>query len=393
MDKSDFKKLAKQFMVNAVDVKVGDNIWIEYLGEVGKSVADACAKQVKALGAQPVLVNASAVVINDTIGQMSVDEIQAHGQEKLARMKEMQGYIRIKDDANQSGVVLTAEQAKAYKKALRPMTDYRVNNTRWLVTAAPTESFAKACGMSLSKFEDFYRDVCLVDYSKMTQAVEPLQKIMAKGKTVRIYSPAQETDLSFSIYGIDAVPCTGVRNIPDGECYTAPVKDSINGTIKYGPSEYDGQSFKFIKLAFKDGRIVSATAENEERTAKLNEMLDTDDGARYIGEFAINFNPYIQHPTGSILFDEKIDGGIHLAAGQCYDATPNGNKSAVHWDMVHIQRLDYGGGDLYIDDLLIRKNGIFVIPELQALNPEALKAATASSKAPRPAFVPRNEIV
>ncbi len=107
----------------------------------------------------------------------------------------------------------------------------------------------------------------------------------------------------------------------------------------------------------------------------LNRILDTDPGARYVGEFSINFNPFILHPTGSILFDEKIAGGIHMAMGNCYDDAPNGNKSAVHWDLVHIQRPDYGGGELYLDGRLIRKDGIFVVPELFGLNPENLKAA------------------
>jgi aminopeptidase len=207
----------------------------------------------------------------------------------------------------------------------------------------------------------------------MTGAVAPLQTLMTQAKTVRILSPAQHTDLSFSIEGLGAVPCTGEHNIPDGECYTAPVKDSITGTITFGPSNYDGQRFSFIRLTFEKGRIENAEAETVERTAMLNQMLDTDEGARYIGEFSINFNPYVQHPTGSILFDEKIDGGIHMAAGRAYEGiADNGNRSAVHWDMVHIQRPDYGGGQIWIDGRLIRENGRFVVPELSGLNPESL---------------------
>jgi len=227
----------------------------------------------------------------------------------------MQGYIRIDDDADQAHTSLPPEQMALYKKALQPVNDYRVNNTRWLVTAAPTEEFAAACGMSFGEFQAFYRDVCLVDYGKMTEAVKPLEKIMTEGKSVRIYSPSQDTDLSFSIEGIPAIPCTGTLNIPDGECFTAPVKNSINGTIRFGPSSYDGQKFAFIRLTFQDGHIEHAQAENPERTATLNRMLDTDPGARYTGEFSINFNPFIRQPTGSILFDEKIDGGIHMAMG------------------------------------------------------------------------------
>ncbi|MEO8049374.1 MAG: aminopeptidase [Acidobacteriota bacterium] len=374
MDSSTLQQLAHQFMVNAVRVQPGDNIWLEYRGSKARVLADACAAKVNEIGGHPFLIDTGSGSINSTVGPLSAAGVAALGEQRLAKMKTMQGYIRVDDDADQAKITLPPEQMALYKKALQPVNDYRVNHTRWLVTAAPTEEFAAACGMSFADFEVFYRDVCLVDYSKMTEAVKPLEKLMAEGKKVRIYSPAQETDLSFSIEGIPAIPCTGTLNIPDGECFTAPVRDSISGTIRFGPSSYDGQKFSFIRLTFKNGHIDQAEAENAERTKVLNQMLDTDPGARYTGEFSINFNPFIRHPTGSILFDEKIDGGIHMAMGNCYDEAPNGNKSSVHWDMVHIQRLDYGGGELYIDDRLIRKDGIFVVPELQALNPENLKA-------------------
>jgi aminopeptidase len=359
-------------MIHAVKVQSGDNIWVEYKGAEAKALADVCAAQVRSAGGQPLLVDSSAATINSTVGPLSPEDLATLGQDRLATMKTMQGYIRVDDDADQAKITLPGSQMALYKKAMQPMVQQRVEKTRWLVVAAPTQQFATACGMTLADFERFYLDVCLLDYHAMSQAVKPLAKLMAGGKTVRIYSPAQETDLSFSIAGMPSVPCVGERNIPDGECFTAPVRESVNGTIKFGPSAYDGQRFAFIKLTFQNGHIDQAEAENPERTARLSEMLDTDPGARYVGEFSINFNPYVKHPTGSILFDEKIDGGIHMAMGYCAESTPNGNKSAVHWDMVHIQRPDYGGGELYIDDRLIRKDGRFVVPELELLNPEHL---------------------
>ena len=374
MDSSTLQRLAQQFMVNAVRTQPGDRIWVEYRGPKAQVLAEACAAKVEEIGGHPFLVDTGAAAINSAVGKLSAGNIAALGDEKLARMRTMQGYIRVDDDADQAKITLSADQMAQYKKALQAVNDYRVNHTRWLVTAAPTEELAAACGMRFADFEAFYRDVCLIEYGKMTEAVKPLEKLMTEGRTVRICSPSQDTDLSFSIEGIPAIPCTGTLNIPDGECFTAPVKDSIQGTIRFGPSVYDGQKFASIRLTFQDGRIEEAQAENAERTAMLNRMLDTDPGARYAGEFSINFNPFIRHPTGSILFDEKIDGGIHMAMGNCYDQAPNGNKSAVHWDMVHIQRPDYGGGELYIDGRLIRRDGIFVVPELLPLNPENLKA-------------------
>lgn len=380
MNHADLTALAHQFMRNAVQTQAGDNIWIEYRGPNARPLADACAAEVAAAKGNPVLVDSGSAAINREIVAMHADDLEAYGATMLERMKTMQGYIRIDDDDNLSKMALPDDLRSLYKQAMGPMTEYRINHTRWLVTVAPTETFATACGMTLPQFEAFYRDVCLLDYRSMTEAVRPLQQLMTDAKECRIVSPAQDTDLTLRIDGLGATPCTGEHNIPDGECYTAPVKESINGTIKFGPSNYDGQRFAFIKLTFKNGRIEAADAETAERTAMLNKMLDTDAGARYIGEFSINFNPYVKHPTGSILFDEKIDGGIHMAAGRAYEGVAdNGNRSAVHWDMVHIQRPDYGGGEIWIDGRLIRQDGRFVVPELQALNPEALTSATARS--------------
>ncbi|MGB8953885.1 MAG: aminopeptidase, partial [Tumebacillaceae bacterium] len=154
-------------------------------------------------------------------------------------------------------------------------------------------------------------------------------------------------------------------------CYTAPVRDSVNGVIQYNAvSSYRGVDFDHVRFVFKDGKIVEATANH---TDKLNEILDTDEGSRYIGEFAIAFNPYILHPMKDILFDEKIAGSFHFTPGQAYAAANNGNNSAVHWDLVNIQRPEYGGGEIWFDDVLIRKDGLFVLPELEGLNPENLK--------------------
>ena len=375
MDPSQRSQLAEQFIQNTLKVKKDENVWIEYWGPEARELADACAEKVKEAGGIPFLDDQSAATI-DQIEMLSEAEIHALGQEKLARMKTMKCCIRIKDSADLEKITLSAAKRAFYQKALQAMTTWRINNTRWLVVAAPTREFAADCGMSFPDFERFYCDVCLANYNAMSEAVKPLQNIMTKGKTVRIYSPAQETDLTFSIEGIPAIACTGQFNIPDGECYTAPVKNSVNGTITFGPSSYQGQKFASIKLILKDGHIEKAEADNPERTARLNEILDIDPGARYAGEFSINFHPVIKDPTGCILFDEKIAGGIHMAWGRCYETAPNGNTSANHWDMVHIQRADYGGGELSIDDRLIRKDGLFVVPELMQLNPENLIAAS-----------------
>ena len=227
---------------------------------------------------------------------------------------------------------------------------------------------AQLAGMSKEAFEDFYYNVCTLDYSKMDKAMDALKDLMERTDKVHLVAPG--TDLTFSIKGIPAVKCAGECNIPDGEVYTAPVRESMNGTIAYNtPSLEDGFTYENIKFEIKDGKIIKATANDNER---INAMLDTDEGARYFGEFAIGVNPYVLQPMKDILFDEKICGSFHLTPGASYEDAPNGNHSAVHWDLVMIQRPEYGGGEIWFDDVLIRKDGLFVVPELECLNPENL---------------------
>ena len=245
-----------------------------------------------------------------------------------------------------------------------------VNTKQWVLLNYPTPSLAQKAKMSLEQFEDFLLDVCLVDYSKMNEAMKNLKALMERTDKVHITGPG--TDLTFSIKGLQAIPCAGDCNIPDGEVFTAPVRESVNGIIQYNtPSPYQGTVFNNVKLEFKDGKIINATADND--VERLNEIFNTDEGARYVGEFAIGVNPLIKHPMGDILFDEKIDGSLHFTPGQAYEGeADNGNRSAIHWDLVLIQREEYGGGSIYFDDVLIRENGRFVLPELECLNPENL---------------------
>lgn len=164
--------------------------------------------------------------------------------------------------------------------------------------------------------------------------------------------------------GYSCIKCAGGCNIPDGEVYTAPVRDSINGVITYNtPSEYNGFTFENVRLTFKDGKIVDCDGNDKER---LEKVFNTDEGARYVGEFAIGVNPYITKPMNNILFDEKIAGSIHFTPGNCYEDAPNGNKSAIHWDLVLIMTPEYGGGEIWFDDVLIRKDGRFLLPSWNA---------------------------
>jgi aminopeptidase len=251
-------------------------------------------------------------------------------------------------------------------------TDYRVNKTKWLVLRYPTPSMAQLANMSTAAFEAFYYDVCSVDYARMSQAIAPLAERMRRTDQVRITGPG--TDLRFSIRDIGAVPCEGRHNLPDGECFTAPVRDSVNGTIAYNtPSLYLGTTFTNVKLMFEGGRVVRAEGEPHDR---LEYVLSLDEGASHVGEFSLAFNPYVLHPIKDTLFDEKISGSLHFTPGQAYERADNGNRSQIHWDQVLIQRPEYGGGEVWFDGECIRRDGRFIAPELEGLNPERLIHST-----------------
>ena len=298
------------------------------------------------------------------------DQLRRLAEYELVQMKEMDAYLGIRgsENSNELADVPGEQQQKYMKYFWRPVADERINHTKWCIMRYPTPSMAQAANMSTAGFEDFYFDVCTLDYSKMAQAMEPLKELIERTDQVRL--TGRDTDLTFSIKGLPAIPCSGQMNIPDGEIFTAPVKDSVNGVITYNtPAVYQGVTYEQVQLHFSNGKIVQISGSDPER---LTQIFNTDEGARYVGEFSFGVNPYILKPMKDTLFDEKISGSIHFTPGSSYQECDNGNKSAVHWDLVFIQRPEYGGGEIYFDGRLIRKDGRFVVPELEQLNPENL---------------------
>ncbi len=268
------------------------------------------------------------------------------------------------NDQELSGI--PAEVRRMEGRIAKPLRDLLINERRWVLFEYPTHGQAQRAGMPYERYFDFVLDVSCVDYAKMARDVKPLVERMKATDRVHIVGPG--TDLSFSIKGIPVIPCCGEYNIPDGEVFTAPVRESVNGTLAYNaPTLYWGKTMTGVKLTFENGRIVKATADSNEET--LNKVLDSDEGACFIGEFAIGINPMIREPFMNTLFDEKICGSFHFTPGASYHDAPNGNSSTIHWDMVCIQRPEYGGGEIWFDDILVRKDGLFTLPELAGLNP------------------------
>ena len=367
------EKLAYNLVNYSCKLKKGENVLIKVYGEgEERDLVMAIIQEVYKVGGNPFVWNQDPQIMRELLKKCNDEQIKIWAESDLMLMKKMDAYIGISGGSNSAeNSSVKEENYKTYEKLyLDPVhMDQRIKNTKWVVLNYPTASMAQQASMSTDEFEDFYFKVCNLDYSKMDKAMDNLVSLMNKTDKVKIIG--EGTNLTFSIKDIPAIKCAGVINIPDGEIFTAPVKNSVNGVLSYNtPSLYsDGFTYENIKLEFKDGKIINASSNDDKR---INKIFDTDEGARYIGEFAIGVNPYITKPMKKILFDEKIMGSFHFTPGACYDEASNGNKSAIHWDLVCIQTKEYGGGEIYFDDVLIRKDGVFVIDELKCLNPENL---------------------
>lgn len=365
-----YLRLADLLVNYSMDLKRNETVLIDST-DIPDEFTIAMIRAARAAGAHPLVETRHSRVSREILRGTNLEHASKVRDVEMFRMRKVDAYaaIRGSQNANESSDV-PGELTSLYSRTLRPVLNYRVNKTRWVVLRWPTPSMAQGAGMSTEAFETLFFEVCTMDYRRMAKAMVPLERRMKRADQVRIEGPG--TQLTFSIKGIGAKMCGGDRNIPDGEVFSCPVKDSVNGHIHFNaPTLYAGTRFENIRLTFREGKIVDATGSNQK---KLNEILDTDPGARYVGEFALGFNPYILNPMCDILFDEKIAGSFHFTPGQAYEGiADNGNRSAVHWDMVMIQRPECGGGSIWFDDELIRKDGRFIPKDLKPLNPENLK--------------------
>lgn len=365
-----FQQLAEVLVGYSCALESGDKVLIDAI-DCPEAMVRSLIRAAGAAGASPLVSLKNYALLRDQILLGDEDMMRAMGDHERHRLEQVQAYIAIRGNPNISEWSdIPDEKMALYKRHVfqHAHLEVRVPKTRWVILRWPSASMAQQAEMSTEAFEDFYFKVCTLDYDRMSKAMEPLREMMDATDRVRLVAPG--TDLSFSIAGIPAVPCDGKMNIPDGEVYTAPVRDSIQGRIQFNtPTIYYGVTHQDVGLEFKDGKIVNAWSSDQRH---LEATLDTDEGARYTGEFAIGFNPLINRPMKDILFDEKIAGSIHLTPGNAYEDAWNGNQSQIHWDLVLRMAPEAGGGEIYFDDRLIRRDGLFVVPELEALNPENL---------------------
>lgn len=367
------RQLAKNLIANSVCLQADESILIQANNAGSFLLVEALVDEAYAVGAKPFARMGDMRVARAYLRHATQEQLEFSEKQFMEMIQRMQAYISFSAVENMfENCDVPKDKLKMAGEIGRPSLNYRVEHTKWCVLRWPTPGMAQSAEMSSEAFEDFYFNCCLLDYGKMSRAMDALVALMQR--TDKVHILGKETNLEFSIKGIPAIKCEGKRNIPDGEVYTAPVKESVNGVIYFtAPTIYESKRFGGVRLIFKDGRILAATCEQGDEKA-MDEILNRDPGARYVGEFAIGVNPYITKAMLNILFDEKIAGSFHFTPGACYkDEAPNGNNSQIHWDMVCIQTPEYGGGEMYFDGVLVRKDGRFVLPELEGLNPENLK--------------------
>ena len=369
-----FEQLADVLVMHSVRLQEGEHLLVEAI-DVPDAMVAALLRRARAAGGHVHLAIRHGRLQRALVEGAADDALRLWAEADRFAMERMDAYVGIRGSDNVSEMAgVVEDRMAAYRRLyVKPVhLEQRVNETRWCILRWPTPSMAQLAKMGTEAFEAFYFDVCTLDYGRMRSAAEALRRRMQAASRVRLRGPG-DTDLSFSIEGIPAIPCCGEMNIPDGECFTAPVRDSVEGVIQLNtPTIYQGESFRDVRLELEQGRIVSFSAREGDPKA-LEAIFGSDEGARYVGEFSIAFNPYILEPMKDILFDEKIAGSIHFTPGNAYEEADNGNRSDIHWDLVLIQRPEYGGGTLELDGEVVRRDGRFVVPDLEPLNPERLK--------------------
>src|SRR5256886_7450591 len=364
MQDARFDKLASVLVGYSTNLKRNEKVLIESF-DAPDEMTIALIRAARAACALPFVQIHRARVSRELALKAEQAQLALAATHELARMKKMDAYIAVRGSHNINELAdVPSERMKLIAKKMRPVQDERVQKTKWVVLRWPTPAMAQLAGLSTEAFEDFFFKVCTLDYRRLQPGMKALKALMEKTDRVEIKAPG--TDLRFSLKGIPAIICGGDRNIPDGEVFSCPVKNSVEGHVTFNaPTIYQSTGFDGIRLEFRHGKIVDATSN---QTEKLNKILDSDAGARYLVEFSLGFNRHVLQPMRDILFDEKIAGSFHLTPGQAYEEADNGNRSQVHWDMVSIQRSDYGGGEIYFDGKLIRRDGEFLPTQLRSLN-------------------------
>lgn len=384
-----YAQLAQLMAGHATGIKAGDRVLFITYTSVDPKMNEAVIEAVRQAGGsvlEPLLRDQRLIAA--ALRTTSEDSLETDGAQYLYRLQgatkriEIRGYL----NPNEAGRASMEDHQRFARSSQVQWGDHFADGMGWVLTNWPSAGFAQLMGVSTPEAEEMYFKAVLADYPAMERSVQPLKELMDRTDQVMIHGPSRKGgywNLRFSIKGIGGVPCVGHRNIPDGEVYTAPVRNSMNGMVEYNTLTItkSGERFEGVYFKVREGKIYESGCEVGD-PHRIEQILDTDEGARYFGEWSLGLNWGIQRIIGDTLFDEKVGGTFHLTPGKAYKDANNGNKSGVHWDIVCDQREPAGGGEICFDGKIIRKNGIFVLPELAGLNPAGTQGALTLADQP-----------
>jgi len=354
----EIQKVAKVLVEHSARVKKGEYVQI-VAGIPARDLILEIYKQCLLKGAYPTIKTDFEGLSYTYYKYASEEQLKHFPEISYSEMKKTDAIIYIGAPENRYELAtISPNPLTLRQKTIKRISDERLKK-KWVIFDYPVKDFAKEAGMSLEKYRRFVLDSCLQDWKKLEGFMNKVKKAIDKGKIVRIKS--KDTDLTFGIKGRLGAIGSGLNNMPDGEVWTAPEENTTKGHITFTyPLERMGRSIKGIRLEFKKGKVVKASAKTNFDV--LDSMLKTDDGARKLGELGIGCNFKIQKFTNNLLFDEKIGGTIHLALGHAYKECNGKNESAIHADIVKELRPSHGGeGEVWIDDKLLIKDGKFQI--------------------------------
>jgi aminopeptidase len=377
------RELARTIVHYSLGVQPGERVLLDFRGVATLDLLRETVEAVTVAGGVPFPLVGDDSISARFLKSAREEQVESWGAVHETLMHEMHAYVRVNGTDNPFDTADLSDEARRWEREhymSRVHLKLRVPKKKWVVLRYPGNSMAQQARMSRDAFADLYYRVCNFDYERFSRAMDRLKALMERTDSVRL--TARDTDVTLSIRGIGVVKCDGRLNLPDGEVFTAPVRDSVEGVVTYNAGAlYAGTAHDWIRLTFEKGKVVGIEASND--VAKVEQTLATDAGASYLGEFSFGLHPHLHDAIRDTLFDEKIYGSFHTALGQCYDTAANGNRSAVHWDLVCIQTEKYGGGDVWFDGELVRRNGHWVHPDLRdVLSLEALTAEGEREPAP-----------
>jgi aminopeptidase len=359
-------KMADVLVNYSTEVRPGQLVQIRVLDPIAQPLALAIYRHVLEAGGNAVITMAPSGADYIFLKHASNEQINWLSPTNMWLIENIDVLISISAPVNTKALSnIDSQRVSQLRRTNQPwlntyMQRASAGSLHWVTTQYPTQAAAQDAEMSLTEYEDFVYGACMVTEADPVghwKSIHDEQQRLVdwlKGKE-RVEVSGENIDLSLSIKDRTFINASGLRNFPDGEIFTGPVEDSVNGWVKFTyPAIYQGREVEGVELRFENGKIVNATATKGEDY--LNSILNTDEGARYLGEFAIGTNRGIQKFTRNILFDEKIAGTVHMAVGKGYPDTGSKNDSAHHWDMICDMR---SGGEIRVDGALFYQNGEF----------------------------------